>query len=143
VASVPLVIFDEPEHVGTVQPEYLIWRDRAPSLHRGYLRAIGALARSGNHVAVSAGGHAQREFTEAFRDVALVTVGLTCDPDVLNTRERRSGRWGGIAAASLGVHDAWTYDLQFDTTAEPDPHEMARCILDRLGDQGATAPDPH
>ncbi len=45
LATAPLVIFDEPEHIGTVQPAYLIWRDRAPVLHRGYLDAIAALAR--------------------------------------------------------------------------------------------------
>ena len=44
IAGVPFVIFDEPEHIGTVQPEYRIWRDRAPALHRGYLDAIASLA---------------------------------------------------------------------------------------------------
>ena len=52
VATAPFVIFDEPEHIGTVQAEYLIWRDRAPALHRGYLDAIAALARGGNYVAL-------------------------------------------------------------------------------------------
>ncbi len=133
IATAPLVVFDEPEHVGTVQPEYLIWRDRAPALHRGYLDAIAALARAGNQVALPAAGHRQAEFVEAFGDVPIRSVGLRCEFDVLVKRERRSGRWGGIAAESLGVHDGWTYDVEFDTTHAPDPLEMARQLLDDLG----------
>lgn len=132
LAAAPFVIFDEPEQVGTVQPEYLIWRDRAPALHRGYLDAIAALARAGNDVAVSAAGHRQTEFADAFGDVPIVSVGITCEFDVLVDRERRSGRWGGIAAESLAVHDGWTYDVEFDTTEAPDPLQLARRILDGL-----------
>lgn len=133
IATAPLVIFDEPEHVGTVQPEYLIWRDRAPALHRGYLDAIAALARAGNQVALPAAGRRQAEFVDAFGDVPIRSVGLRCEFDVLVERERRSGRRGGIAAESLGVHDGWTYDVEFDTTHAPDPLEMARQLLDDLG----------
>ena len=132
VADGPLVVFDEPEHVGTVRSEFLIWRDRAPSLHRGYLDAIAALARAGNQVAVSAAGHRQSEFVDAFADVPTLAVGLTCELDVLLRRERRTGRWGGIAAGSLDVHDGWTYDVEFDTTDDPDPMEIARQVLRRV-----------
>lgn len=128
-ADFPLVVLDEPEQIGSVQPGYLIWRDRAPSLHRGYLAAIGALARAGNHVAVSAAGHPYDEILDAFDGVPLVTVGLTCAFDVLMHRERRTGRWAGIAADSLHVHDGWRYDLEFDTTAGPHPAELARRVL--------------
>jgi chloramphenicol 3-O-phosphotransferase len=131
-----LVIFDEPEHIGTVQPEYLIWRDRAPALHRGYLDAIAAMARAGNDVALPAAGHRQAEFVDAFGDVRIRTVGLTCDLEVLVERERRSGRWGGIAAESLGVHDGWTYDIEFDTTHSPDPLDLARQIVEHLARAG-------
>ena len=132
VATVPFVILDEPEHIGTVQAPYLIWRDRAPALHRGYLDAIAALARAGNHVALPAAGHHQTEFVDAFDDVPIRSVGPTCESDVLVERERRSGRWAGIAAESVGVHDGWIYDVQFDTTNAPDPLEPARQILDDL-----------
>lgn len=141
IATVPVVVLDEPEHIGTVQPAYLIWRDRAPTLHRGYLEAIGALARCGNHVAVSAAGHHQHELAEAFKVVPMLSVGLTCDPETLNHRERRTGRWGGIARASLGVHDGWSYDVQFDTTGEPDPRYMAQQVLDRLSPTDAQSAD--
>lgn len=132
VAPFPLVVLDEPEHLGTVQPGYLIWRDTAPALHRGYLAAIATLTRAGNHVALSAAGHPQRELTEAFDDVPLLKVGLTCDFDVLQEREQRTGRWAGIAAGSLGVHDGWSYDLEFDTTDGPDPLMLARRVLDAI-----------
>ena len=132
VATFPLVVLDEPEHIGTVQPGYLIWRDRAPSLHRGYLAAVATLARAGNHVAVSAAGHRFHELMGTFEGVPAVTVGLTCEFQVLQERERRTGRWAGIAAASVGVHDGWIYDLEFDTTDGPDPLELARVVLDRV-----------
>jgi chloramphenicol 3-O-phosphotransferase len=131
IAAVPLVIFDEPEHIGAVKQEYLIWRDRAPTLHTGYLRAIASLARAGNIVAAPGAGHSYKEFMEAFGDVSMLRVGLTCNLNVLIERERRSGRWGGIAEESLGVHEGWTYDLNFDTTNNPDPLDLARQILHR------------
>ena len=41
--ELPWVVFDEPV-MGSVDQPYLIWRDRAPQLHRGFLDAIAALA---------------------------------------------------------------------------------------------------
>ena len=128
-APFPLVVLDEPEQIGTAQPGYLIWRDTAPALHRGYLAAIRALASAGNHVVLSAAGHDEGEISDAFTGVPIVRVGMFCDLDVLVDREQRTGRWAGIAAQSLGVHDGWTYDLEFDTTDDPDPLELARRVL--------------
>ena len=139
IAGVPFVIFDEPEHIGTVQPEYRIWRDRAPALHRGYLDAIASLAHAGNHVAVPAAGHDQAEFVTALGDVPTLTVGLTCELEVLVARERRTGRWGGIATDSMTIHQGWTYDLEFDTTDEPNPLDIARHVLNRLQRLGPSA----
>ena len=129
VASFPLVVLDEPEQIGVVQPGYLIWRDSAPALHRGYLAGIAALAGAGNHVALSAAGHTHGQIYNAFSGIQVTRVGLRCDLDVLVDREQRSGRWAGIAAQSLGVHDGWTYDLEMDTTNDPDPLELARQVL--------------
>lgn len=131
-AQFPLVVLDEPEQVGTVQPGYMIWRNTAPSLHRGYLAAAAALAAAGNHVALSAGGHSYVEVVEAFAGVPLVSVGMTCELDVLVQREQRTGRWAGIAAASLDVHDGWLYELEFDTTDGPGPAAMAAEVLAKL-----------
>ena len=128
-ASFPLVVLDEPEHIGTVQPGYLIWRDTAPALHRGYLAAIRTLASTGNHVALSAAGHPHDEISAAFKGLPIIRIGMHCDISVLAEREQRTGRWAGIAAQSLGVHDGWTYDLEFDTTHGPDPGELAAQVL--------------
>jgi chloramphenicol 3-O-phosphotransferase len=115
-SSLPWVIFDEPV-IGTVDQPYLIWRDRAPVLHRGFLDALAALARRGNLVAFSAAGHPVEVIDDAFDGVEVVRVGLDCDVDTLVHRELgRQGRWGGLAAASLTDHDAWRYDVRFDTT---------------------------
>ncbi len=127
--SFPLVVLDEPEHIGAVQPGYLIWRDTAPALHRGYLAAIRALASTGNHVALSAAGHPYDEISTAFKGVPIIRIGVHCDISVLMKREQRTGRWAGIAAQSLGVHDGWTYDLEFDTTHGTDPAELAARVL--------------
>lgn len=131
-APFPLVVLDEPEHIGTVQVGYLIWRDRAPALHRGYLAAIASLARAGNVVAVSAAGHPYEEVVGVFAGTPVTTVGLRCSLDVLRRREQRPGRWAGIAEASLGVHDGWRYDVELDTSDDPDPTASARLLLGRV-----------
>jgi chloramphenicol 3-O-phosphotransferase len=128
-ASFPLVVLDEPEHIGAVQPGYLIWRDTAPALQRGYLAAIRALACSGNHVVLSAAGRPHGEISDAFEGVPIIRVGMRCDFSVLVDREQRTGRWAGIAAQSLSVHDGWAYDLEFDTTHGPDPAGLAERVL--------------
>lgn len=115
-SSVPWIVFDEPMF-GAVDVEYLIWRDRAEVLHRGFLDGIAALARAGNCVAVAAGGRPQSMFDAAFAGVPTLRVGLDCDPVELARRERRRRDVpGGLAEASLDVHDGWQYYLRFDTT---------------------------
>lgn len=137
LAPFPFVVLDEPEHIGSVQPGYLIWRDSAPALHRGYLSAIRALASTGNHVALSAAGHPYDEISKAFAGVPIVRIGLHCDLEVLVRRERRTGRWAGIAEQSLGVHAGWVYDLEFDTTHGPDPAELAARVLGLVDEERA------
>lgn len=126
----PWVLFDEPESVGWVAPEFLIWRERSPALQRGFLAAIGALARAGNLVGVAAGGRPQADFAECFDGVPTVWVGLRGEPGVLEARERdRVDRWGSVAPSAADVHAGWTYDLTFDTSESPDPIEVADEIL--------------
>jgi len=112
----PWIVFDEPMF-GDVAVGYLIWRDRSPELHRGFLDGIAALARAGNRVAVAAGGHPGAMFDAAFEGIPTLRVGLDCDIAELTRRERgRRDVPGGHAAASADVHDGWTYDVRFDTT---------------------------
>ena len=71
---------------------------------------------AGNLVGLSAAGHRAAEIDEAFDDLAVVRIGLDCDVPTLLERERgREGRWGGLVAASLSVHEGWRYDARFDT----------------------------
>jgi len=131
----PWVLFDEPV-MGAVDQGYLIWRDRAPVLHRGFLDAIAALARRGNLVGLSAAGHPPAVIDDTFRGVAVVRVGLDCDVPTLLARERgREGRWGGLVAASLGVHEGWRYDARYDTAHVP-PETIARDVLRLVGPDG-------
>lgn len=127
-SALPWVMFDEPS-IGVVREPYLIWRDRAPQLHRGFLDAIAALAQRGNLVGLSAAGHPAAHIDEAFDGVRIVRVGLDCDEGMLLDRERdREGRWGGLVAASLAVHDGWDYDVRFDTTRQC-PASIAEEVL--------------
>lgn len=133
-ATTPWVIFDEP-WLGATRQVHLIWRDTAPVLHEGFLRGIAAVAATGNQVALAAAGHPAAVVTEAFAGVPLLLVGLDCPLEVLLVRERgRPGRWGGLAAASLDVHDGWSYDLRFDSSTTG-PQEMAEAVLDAVADR--------
>jgi chloramphenicol 3-O-phosphotransferase len=137
-SSTPWVVFDEPMY-GTVNVEYLIWRERAAALHRGFLDGIGALARAGNCVGVAAGGHPQLLFDTAFFGVPTIRVGLDCDLMELARRERgRRDVPGGWAEASLDVHDGWHYHLRFDTTTN-EAADIADAILLTIGGVGESA----
>lgn len=115
-SAAPWVIFDEP-FLGAVNVEWLIWRERAEALHRGFIDGIAALARAGNYVGVAAGGHPQVWFDSAFGGVPTISVGLDCDAAELARRENgRRDVPGGLAAASLDVHSGWHYQLRCDTT---------------------------
>lgn len=128
VSAVPWVVFDE-LMFGTVDAEYLIWRNAAAVLHQGFVDGIAALARAGNFVAVAAGGHPARMFTAAFEGVPTVRIGLDCDPDELERRERqRSDVPGGNAQAAPEIHEGWHYDVRFDTTTTL-PEEIAAATL--------------
>jgi chloramphenicol 3-O-phosphotransferase len=128
----PWVVFDEPMF-GVVDVEYLIWRDRAEALHRGFLDGIAALARAGNCVGLSAAGHPASWFDTAFVDVTVLRVGLDCDESELTRRERaRNDVPGGHSAASPAIHDGWIYDLRFDTSST-DPGAIADAVLLRTG----------
>ena len=127
-SPLPWVVFDEP-HLGSVDRGYLIWRDTAEVLHRGFLAGIAALARAGNLIAVAAAGHPQSLFKDTFAGIPVVYVGLDCDVATLKAPEvGREGRWGGLAEASVVVHDGWRYDLRFDTTVDA-PSDIAREVL--------------
>lgn len=130
-AATPWVTFDEP-WLGTTRQPYLIWRDAAPLLHKGFLDGISALAAAGNQVAFSAAGHPAAMVMSALTGVAVLSIGLDCPLEVLLLRERgRPGRAGGLAASSLDVHHGWSYDLRFDTSSTA-PDRMASVVLEAI-----------
>ena len=130
-ADTPWVVFDEPWLGRTRQP-YLIWRDAAPLLHKGFLDGIAALAATGNQVALAAAGHPAAAVMGALAGVRVLSVGLDCPLEVLLRRERgRPGRAGGLAASSPDIHDGWSYDLRFDTSVTP-PDRLAGEVLAAL-----------
>ena len=108
----------------------------APALHLGFLDAIAALARRGNLVALSAAGHPAGVIEAAFEGVVVVRVGLDCAlPTLLEREQGRDGRWSGLSAGSVAVHEGWNYDARFDTgRLSPDAiaGELLR-VLDPLG----------
>jgi chloramphenicol 3-O phosphotransferase len=70
---------------------------------------------------------------------APLLVGVYCDRDELERRERQRGNRPGLARWSAGrVHAGITYDLTIDSTSET-PVQCARRILDRI-DEGETRP---
>ena len=140
-AGTPWVVFDEPV-LGSAPPGYLIWRDASPTLHEGFVAGIAALAAAGTQVAASAAGHPQEMFEAAFDAVPTLYVGLDCPLAVLLERELgRPGRWGGLAEASLTVHDGWSYDLRLDSS-EASSAELADCVFRAVADRQASERPP-
>lgn len=128
------VVLDEPV-IGAVDPPLLLWPDRAPALHRGFLDALAVLARAGVRVGVSAGGRSYDDVRGALSGVTTITVGLHCAADVLAARERqRPDRWGGLAEQSAGIHEGWTYDVELDTTEAPPVDDLAAMVLQVVED---------
>ena len=127
-SHIPWVRFDEPI-VGTTDQRVLVWRERAPHVHAGFLGGIAAVAAAGNAVAVSAGGHPQSSYRRSLAGLTALYVGLDCPMEVLLAWERgREGRWGGLAVQSINDHDGWSYDLRIDTSTT-DPDHAALAVL--------------
>jgi chloramphenicol 3-O-phosphotransferase len=134
VSPLPWVRFDEPTY-GTVDAEYLIWRETADALHLGFVHGMAALAATGNRVIASAAGLPQSWFRDAFGFVPALYVGLDCPLAELLTREDgRDGRWGCLAESSVTVHDGWDYDLRLDSATFP-PEVLAVRVLRELADR--------
>lgn len=126
-ATTPWVAFDELSF-GTVALPFLIWPETTPSLRRGFVAGIAALAAAGNQV-ITTGG---RPSTLApLRDaVPTLVVGLDCPLAVRVERQAaRSDRWGGLTEESDDAHDGWTYDVRFDTS-RLGADEIAARVLD-------------
>lgn len=116
VATTPWVLFDE-LRLGDIKSEYLIWRDRSPTLTPGFLAGMTAFAAAGNQMILSAGQRDVTLFDELRSTVPTLCVRLVCPLAVRVARQAtRDDRWGGLTEESETEPDGWTYDLRFDTS---------------------------
>lgn len=125
----PLVRFDAD---GTVLVD-AAWQPVESAWYRG----VASMARAGLGVIVEEvlldGGEGQRRLARALDAIAVVWVGVRCDPDVAAAREAaRPGRIAGMAASqALSVHEGVDYDLIVDTTTAT-VDQCAHMVLARL-----------
>ncbi len=119
----------------------ITWGPLGRELVAGMHRVAATWARAGMDVAMdhSLFNHATVvDLETALEGLEVVHVGLVCDPDVLDDREREVGsRTRGLAVAQLRAHRAEVRpDLVLDTT-ESTTEELVDAILDvvaaRLG----------
>jgi chloramphenicol 3-O phosphotransferase len=77
------------------------------------------------------GGESQGRLAESMQDLTVVWVGVQCEPQVAEARERRRGDrvHGQARNQTLRVHEGVRYDFLVDTTARG-PVECATDIID-------------
>jgi len=112
------------------------WGPLGRQLVVGMHRVAAAWARSGLDVAIdhSLFDHVTvSDLHTALAGLEVVHVGLVCDPDVLEDREREAGSpTPGLAVAQLRAHRAEVRpDLVLDTT-EATTEELVQAILDAV-----------
>ncbi|MBV8462851.1 MAG: AAA family ATPase [Acidimicrobiales bacterium] len=76
------------------------------------------------------GGKSQRRLSAVIKDLDAVWVGVRCEPDVVEARERRRGDrvHGQARNQALRVHEGVRYDVVVDTTTRG-PDECAVDII--------------
>ncbi|TVR18168.1 MAG: hypothetical protein EA387_15130 [Nitriliruptor sp.] len=114
----------------------ITWGPLGRELVAGMHRVAAAWARAGMDVAMdhSLFNHATVVDLEvALEGLEVVHVGLVCDPDVLDDREREVGsRTRGLAVAQLRAHRAEVRpDVVLDTT-EATTEELVEVILEEV-----------
>ncbi|HVM06886.1 MAG TPA: hypothetical protein VM345_00355 [Acidimicrobiales bacterium] len=132
-ALTPWVMFDE-LFFGTVAWPFLIWPDQSPTLRRGFIAGIAALASAGNQVILTSGAASPEELDPIVRSVPTVIVGLDCPLEVRIARQQaRADRWGGLTEESDDSHAGWVLDARFDTD-RLSSLEVAGAILELVGE---------
>jgi len=126
---------------GTEHPR-VTWGPLGRELVAGMHRVAATWARSGMDVAMdhSLFDHATVvDLHAALEGLEVVHVGLVCDPDVLEDREREAGSpTRGLAVAQLRAHRAEVRpDLVLDTT-EATTEELLEVILDVVASRSGT-----
>ena len=114
----------------------ITWGPLGRELVAGMHRVAAAWARAGMDVAMdhSLFNHATVvDLEAALEGLEVVHIGLVCDPDVLDDREREVGsRTRGLAVAQLRAHRAEVRpDVVLDTT-EATTEELVDAILEEV-----------
>jgi chloramphenicol 3-O phosphotransferase len=106
-----------------------------------WYEGLAAIARVGIGVIVDDvfldGGESQARLQAALQGLAVVWVGVRCEPEVAEAREfQREGRVRGMARDQAErVHVGVSYDMVVDTTDTPST-ECARSIAERITQGG-------
>lgn len=106
-----------------------------------WYQGLAAIARSGTRLIVDEvflGGRASQErLAHALTGLAVLWVGVRCDPEVAAARESERGdRVVGMARRQAElVHDGVVYDVVVDTT-HTSPPACARAVIARLNADG-------
>jgi chloramphenicol 3-O phosphotransferase len=104
-----------------------------------WMQGIAAMARAGARIILDevflSGVDVRDRWRAALVDVAVLWVGVRCDPTVATERERgRADRIGGMAASQAElVHAGMAYDVEVDTSEMP-AVECARRIAQLVDD---------
>ena len=107
--------------------------DTFREIEEAWTAGVGAMARAGARVIVDdvflGGAHSQARLRRGLDGLAVLWVGVRCDPAVATGREiARGDRTVGMAAAQASrVHDGVEYDVEVDTSRTP-ALECARAI---------------
>ncbi len=103
-----------------------------------WMAGVAAMARAGAGVILDdvflGGAASQHRVRVALEGLDVLWVGVRCDPEVAEARERgRPDRVPGMAALQAEVvHEGVVYDLEVDTTAGT-AADCARAIAARVG----------
>jgi len=103
------------------------------SAEKAWYEGLAAIARAGTGVIVDEvfleGGRSQARLRTALQGLAVLWVGVQCQPEVAEARElRRADRTPGMARdQAQRVHEGVSYDLVVDTTANS-PAKCAEAI---------------
>lgn len=110
---------------------------RFRELEEAWMQGVAAMVRAGARVILDevflGGGASQARWVKALDGLAVLWVGVRCDPEVAAAREAaREDRVTGMARKqAAAVHQGVTYDLEVDTAAT-DPDACARTIAARI-----------
>jgi chloramphenicol 3-O phosphotransferase len=138
----PFLHLSSDQMVGLLPPRredvgpFAWWTGMRPKFFHGFHRCIPALAEAGNdlvvdHVIEFAAWRA--ELATLLRGLDVFLVGVHCDLDELDRRERERGdRRVGEGRTHVevdGIHTFGPYDLEVDTTGH-DPDELAAAVIE-------------